>query len=78
MHFNSIREYILEEKFKIIYLDKKIDIVNYTKVEHFDSNKITILYKDGSINVTGNKLVIKRLLKDELVISGLIEKIELR
>lgn len=78
MYLNKIRDYVLEEKFKIIYLDKKIDIVNYIKVEHFDSNLITVSYKDGYVNVIGTKLVIKRLLKDELVISGHIEKIELR
>lgn len=78
MHFNDIKEYMLEQKFKIVYLDKKINIVNYLKVEHFDSNRISISYKDGIINVLGTKLVISRLLKDELVISGFIEKLELR
>lgn len=78
MHFNDIKEYMLEEKFKIVYFDKKINIINYLKVEHFDSNKISISYKDGIINILGTKLVITRLLKDELVISGFIEKLELR
>lgn len=78
MHFNDIKTYMLEEKFKIIYFDKKLDIINYLKVEHFDASKITISYKDGIINVIGTKLVITRLLKDELVISGTIEKVELR
>lgn len=78
MHLNNIREYVLEEKFKIIYYDSKINIVNYKKIEHFNANKISISYKDGYINILGNKLVIKRLLKDELIISGMIENIELR
>lgn len=78
MHFNDIREYMLEEKFKISYFNKKLDVVNYVKVEHFDSNRISISYKDGVINILGTQLVITRLLKDELVISGLIEKLELK
>ena len=77
MGLSNIREYVLEEKFKILYTNNKLDIINYLKVEHFDSNKITISHKDGIVNVCGTKLVITKLLKDELLISGLIEKIEL-
>lgn len=78
MHFKDIKEYVLEEKFKVLYVDGKVDIVNYTKVEHFDSNKISVLYQNGKVHVLGTKLVITKLLKDELLISGLIEKIEFR
>lgn len=77
MNFNNMREYILEERFKIVYFDKKINIVNYLKVDHFDTNKIIISYKDGKVLITGSSLVIGRLLKDELIIRGNIEKIEL-
>lgn len=76
MRLSNIKEYVLEEKFKVIYYDKKLDIINYIKVEHFDSNKISISYKEGIINILGTKLVITRLLKDELVISGYINKME--
>ena len=78
MKFNDIKNSFFEENFKVIYLNKKINIVNYKKIEHFDSNKIEISYNNGLIKILGNKLVIKKLLKDELLINGLIEKLEFR
>lgn len=78
MKLSNITEYILEEEFKIIYLKDKLNIINYLKVEHFDSSKIVISHKHGIVDIYGIKLVISKLLKDELLINGIIEKIELR
>ncbi len=74
----NLRNYILESDFKIIYLTNKLDIVNYNDISHFDSNKIIINYKDGSILITGKNLVVSKLLSDELLIEGSIYKLEFR
>lgn len=74
----NLRNYILESDFKIIYLTNKLNIVNYNDISHFDSNKIIINYSDGSVLISGNNLVVSKLLKDELLIEGSINKIEFR
>ena len=74
----NLRNYILENDFKIIYLTNKLNIVNYNDISHFDSNKIIINYSDGSVLISGNNLVVSKLLKDELLIEGSINKIEFR
>lgn len=74
----NLRNYILESDFKIIYLTNKLNIVNYNDISHFDSNKIIINYSDGSVLIGGNNLVVSKLLKDELLIEGSINKIEFR
>lgn len=74
----NLRNYILENDFKIIYLTNKLNIVNYNDISHFDSNKIIINYSDGSVLIGGNNLVVSKLLKDELLIEGSINKIEFR
>ena len=74
----NLRNYILESDFKIIYLTNKLDIVNYNDISHFDSNKIIINYKDGSVLITGKNLVVSKLLSDELLIEGSIYKLEFR
>ena len=76
--FRDAKEFILESKLKVIYIDNKINIVNYKSVTGFDSNKIIIDCDTKLIIVSGNNLVISKLLLDELLISGNIEKIELR
>lgn len=74
----DLRNYILESDFKIIYLTNKLNIVNYSDISHFDNNKIIINYSDGSVLIGGNNLVVSKLLKDELLIEGSINKIEFR
>ena len=55
-----------------------MDIVNYSDISHFDNNKIIINYNDGSVLISGKNLVVSKLLKDELLIEGSIDKLELR
>ena len=75
---NKVRNYILEEEFKINILKNRINIANYDSIGHFDSNKVIIYYEDGMITVTGNDLVVSKLMEDEVLISGTIKNIELR
>lgn len=74
----NMREYLLEQEFKINYINNKLDIINYTNISHFDSNKIMLNYSKGSVIVSGNNLYVSRLLSDEILIEGSIEKIEFR
>lgn len=73
--FDNIRNIVLEEDFKLIFKDNKVEIVNYKDIIHFDSDKIMVSYKDGNICVKGKNLVVSRLLKDELLIEGIILEI---
>ena len=75
---NQIKNYILENQFKIIYEDDKVDIVNYQNMGHFDDNKVIVYYAKGIIEIKGKNLIIKKLIKDEVLIKGSIEKIEFR
>lgn len=74
----TTKDFILERDLKIIYFDNKINIVNYKKITGFDSNKIIVDCDSKLIIISGNNLVITKLLLDELLISGDIEKIEFR
>ena len=74
----SIRSYFLEEQFQLIYLQNKIDIINYQEIDSFDEEKIRIRYKGGVLIVAGHNLSISKLLDDEILIRGDIEKIEFR
>lgn len=74
----SIRSYFLEEQFQLIYLQNQIDIINYQEIDSFDEEKIRIRYKEGLLEVIGHNLTISKLLEDEILICGDIEKIEFR
>lgn len=78
MLFNKLREYIEPSNLEIhIYVDG-IYIVNYKLISSFNSNKIVIEKEKEKATVIGNDLVISRLKKDELFISGNINEILFR
>ena len=75
---NRLKNYILENEFKMTILKDKVDILNYSDIDHFDDNKIMIRYNGGLVVIKGYKLIISKLLDDELLINGKVENIELR
>ncbi len=74
----SIRSYFLEDDFKMIYLPNQIDITNYQEIESFEETKIKIASKEGEVVITGKDLSICKLLEEEVLIRGQVEKIEFR
>lgn len=63
---------------KIIIEDNRVDITNFTNIDHFDDNKIILKIIDNYISITGSNLIISKLVIDEVLISGNIKKIEFR
>ncbi len=74
----NLRNYILENEFKMTYLMDRVDIINYTEIDHFDDNMIVVRYDGGTVTIKGYKMIISKLMDDELLINGKIEKIDIR
>ncbi len=77
MDINKLRTYILETDFRINIVNNKVNIVNYEEIDHFDSNKIIVRHNRGRVIISGNNLIVTRLLKDEILIEGKIKLIEM-
>ena len=75
---NNIRSFLLEDDFEIRIYKNRINIVNYDSIGHFDPNKINIYYSNGLITIKGDNLVVSKLLKDEVLITGIIKNIEMQ
>ncbi len=75
---NRFRDYILDDELKITILEDCVNVANYKEIGHFDSNKIIIRHEKGNIVVNGEKLVVSKLLVDEVLITGKIKNVELR
>lgn len=76
MNIHKFNDYLLEKKFNMNITNNYIEILNYLSIDHFDSNLIKIKYLNGIIKIIGNNLIIKRLLKDFIIVKGDIKKIE--
>ncbi len=74
--FKDLRDYILENEFKITIFTNKIDILNYLEIDHFDDVKIIVRFTKGLVIIKGDNLTISKLLNDELLILGNIKSIE--
>lgn len=78
MIFGKLRDYIEPSNLEIHIYKKGIYIVNYTIISSFTDTKIEIKNSNEHISIIGNNLVISKLQKDELFISGDIFEIKLR
>ena len=74
---DKLTDYIYDKDMSIHVYENHVNIVNYNEISNFDSNKITVAYKKGTITISGKKLVVSKLLSNELLISGEIKQIEL-
>ena len=77
MILNRIKDYVDSSDLEIHIYKYGIYIVNYTLISSFNDNKIEISSNNKKISIIGNKLVISKLKKDELFISGDIYEVKL-
>ena len=56
----NIRNFIKDDKFRINMYDDKVDIINYSEIVDFSSDKIILKNFDRFIYVNGNNLVINK------------------
>jgi hypothetical protein len=72
-----LTDLIIDNELSLNIYRNKISITNYIEIPHFDSNKIVVKHKGGIVVITGYKLVVTKLLINELLVSGEIKTIEL-
>ncbi len=72
------KNYLLEDNFQIRASDNYVNIVSYDKMIHFDNKEVKIQYRNKVITVIGDKLVVSKLVSDEVLVCGMIQKIEFR
>ena len=77
MMINKIISYIKDNKFKIIFVNNSLNIINYDKILEIENNEIKIIKENKVIKIIGNELKLIKLLDNEILIKGIINKIEL-
>ena len=76
--FDRLNNYINENNFKITIGINYVNVVNYTLVLDFNSNLVSIKYNNGIVDISGTNLVVNKMLKDEILVTGNVENIKLR
>lgn len=74
---SKLDRYLEDKKYKIIIEESQINIINYTEIIDFTTNKISLKCINKTINVEGKNLIISKMLDDELLITGNIINIRI-
>lgn len=69
-----INNYTECNRFEIKYVNGRVYVYYYKKIENFTNKEITII-ADKKYKIIGNKLIIDELKKEVISISGLIKSI---
>lgn len=75
MHFN-VKEYIIDDNFKLTLTEKYIYIYNYGKILSISDTLVTIIYKNKEIKIYGSSILINKLDKKEMIVTGNFKKVE--
>ena len=70
-----VNNYVNDNNFSIIYKNRTLDVINYTKILDFSSTLISFEYKNNSYYIEGENLVISKMMEEEILITGNIKKI---
>ena len=70
-------DFIEDKEIRLTVKANQLYIANYLEIVRFDDHHIVIKYNKGTINITGQDLMISKLLTDEILITGSILKIEI-
>ena len=74
----DLREYILENEFKITILKNKINIVNYDRIINLTDDEVSLLSDNIKVKIYGNNLLLNKLLDREILLTGKISKVEFK
>lgn len=73
----KVINYIKDENFKIVYINNSVNIVNYDKIIEIKSDVVIVEKENKLLFIKGVDLRLNKLLDNEILITGLINKIEL-
>ncbi len=73
----KVVDFINDDEMKLTITANKIYVVNYIEILRFTDRLIIVKYNKGKITIEGQELMITKLLNNELLVTGVIKKIEI-
>ena len=73
---DRLNNYIDDKKFKLIYEENLIDIINYTRLITIENNYVSLNINNKKIIIKGKELILKKLLDNELLLNGEVTSLE--
>ena len=73
---NNLREYIDNKELKITILENRVNVINYDKLRDINDKEIVLTKDRKKIKILGKRLKLNKLIENEILILGFIEKVE--
>lgn len=74
--FERVDNFLNDREFRFTIYENKIHIINFKRIISLEENNASFQSDKKIIHVTGTDLVVRRLLDEEIIITGTISKIE--
>lgn len=72
-----IVNYIKDNSMKINYVNNSVNVINYDDILEVKDDVVTFIKNNKLILIRGNNLKLDKLLDEEVLVTGIISKIEL-
>ena len=67
---NKLDYYLYNREYKIIIKENSVNIINYDEIIDFNVTSISVKYRNKIIIIDGKNLIISKMIKDEVLITG--------
>lgn len=74
----NITNYLFDKDYLICVYDNYVYLFNYVSLISFSDTMIIVSFKNKTINIKGNSMIIVRITKEEMLIKGNTGGIEIR
>lgn len=75
---NRLNEYLEDNNYQIIIKEKSINIINFQEILDFSEKNIKIRCINKIIEIDGQKMIVSKMLDDEILITGIINNIRIK
>ena len=73
---NRLTNYINDNTFRFTVYENTIHVINYKRILILEEDRISFQSKNQKIKIEGEGLILKKILNQEMLITGKIYKIE--
>lgn len=74
---SNIKNFLYDQEYFISIYDSSIHVYGFNKIIKFSSNELLFEFEKFLLNIKGDKLLVKRLLTNEVLIKGNIKSLNI-
>ena len=73
---DRIHNYVNDDEFRFTVYENKVHILNFKRIISLEDNYISLQSRHKKITIYGMNLVLNKLMDQEMLVTGIISKIE--